>query len=451
MVYHARSMYAYGWWHLGKPPNQGSQLPGQKPLNLSGSRPAALGLAPVGGPVFVIRAAHNKDVSTFLKLARMVYFINLPPDERIISDKVAHSARCFAKAAGVKEDKPLTKSRKRTGGGMAAMETDSDLFVFALDDLENGGVVGTSQVRAHQGGPGNPNWSMQLTEKKFFSPALGQGTTHTVGKLYADESGPSEIGGLILQSSHRGHRLRPGRLLSFVRFHFIALYRHLFADRILAEMMAPVSAEGDNVFWDHFGRKFVPVKYAEADRFCQHNRGFIPELLPKDEIYITLFPLEVQNMVGVVSRETIPARRLLESLGFRYRNFIDPFDGGPHLDAPTDQVTLVKSTKPGTLGKAIASDRCDGYGIVSVLHKDGQFLAIESPYALSGSDLRIPAESMSLLKAAPGMASGATPLDRPEEPVAAGATASVVARKPGRKTRGKASQKKITKSARSSR
>lgn len=398
--------------------------------------------SPAGGPVFLIRAAHAKDVSTFLKLARMVYFINLPPDERIIADKVSHSSRCFGKAAGVKEDKPATKTRKRSGGGLAAMEMDSDLFVFAMDDLESGGVVGTSQVRSHQGGPGNPNWSMQLTEKKFFSPALGQGTTHTVGKLYGDESGPTEIGGLILQSSHRGHRLRPGRLLSFVRFHFIALYRHLFADRILAEMMAPVSDEGDNVFWDHFGRKFVPVKYAEADRFCQHNRGFIPELLPKDEIYLTLFPLEVQNMVGVVSRETIPARRLLESLGFRYRNFIDPFDGGPHLDAPTEQVTLVKSTKPGTLGKPLAADRCDGYGIVSVLHKDGQFFAIESAYSLHDGELRIPAESMTLLKAEPGMASGATPLERPEDPApAATITPSAKTRKPGLKKGSKAPDK----------
>lgn len=403
--------------------------------------------------MFLIRAAQSKDVSTFLKLARMVYFINLPPDERIIADKVAHSSRCFAKAAGVKEDKPTGKSRKRSGGGMAAMETDSDLFVFSLDDLETGGVVGTSQVRSHQGGPGNPNWSMQLTEKKFFSPALGQGTTHTVGKLHGDETGPSEIGGLILQPSHRGHRLRPGRLLSFVRFHFIALYRHLFAERVLAEMMAPVTTEGDNVFWDHFGRKFVPVKYAEADRFCQHNRGFIPELLPKEEIYITLFPLEVQNMVGVVSRETIPARRLLESLGFRYRNFIDPFDGGPHLDALTSDISLVKATKPGTLGKPIAADRCDGYGIVSVLHKDGQFFAIESPYSLDGGELRIPQESMALLKAAPGMASGATPMDRPDDASPAPAASakepsSAKARKPGRTLSGKSATKKSAKSAR---
>lgn len=393
--------------------------------------------------MFLIRAAQSKDVSTFLKLARMVYFINLPPDERIIADKVTHSSRCFAKAAGVKEDKPTGKSRKRSGGGMAAMETDSDLFVFSLDDLETGGMVGTSQVRAHQGGPGNPNWSMQLTEKKFFSPALGQGTTHTVGKLYGDETGPSEIGGLILQPSHRGHRLRPGRLLSFVRFHFIALYRHLFADRVLAEMMAPVTTEGDNVFWDHFGRKFVPVKYAEADRFCQHNRGFIPELLPKEEIYITLFPLEVQNMVGVVSRETIPARRLLESLGFRYRNFIDPFDGGPHLDAPTSDISLVKATKPGTLGKPITADRCDGYGIVSVLHKDGQFFAIESPYSLDEGELRIPQESMMLMKAAPGMASGATPLERPDDLVAAVTDKTSSTRKSSRKS----SPKKASRSA----
>jgi arginine N-succinyltransferase len=178
-------------------------------------------------------------------------------------------------------------------------------------------------------------------------------------------------------------------------------------------MMGPVSNDGDNEFWDHFGRKFIPVKFAEADRFCQHNRKFIDELLPKDDIYLTLFPLEVQNVVGVVSRETLPARRLLESMGFKFKGFVDPFDGGPHLDATTSEIPLVQSTVRCGLGKALQAGRGDGTGIVSVLHEDGEFRAIECEYAMDGKALRVSAESLHLLEAEPGDMAGMTPLPRP--------------------------------------
>ena len=397
--------------------------------------------------MFLIRQAKPKDVSTFAKLARMVYFINLPPDERLITDKVAASHRAFAKAAGVVVESDHPKSRRKHGGnrGITAMDEDSDLFMFTIEDTEGGGVIGTSQIRAHQGGPGNPNWSLKLSQKRFHSETLGQGTTHTTFQLHGDESGPSEIGGLILQPSHRGHRLRPGRLLSFIRFHFMALHPHLFSDHVIAEMMAPVSAEGDNTFWDAFGRRFIPVKYAEADRFCQHNRRFIPDLLPKDEIYLSLFPLEVQNAVGVVSRETLPARRLLESLGFQYRGFVDPFDAGPHLTASTQGIPLVRDTRTATLGKSIAADKCDGHGIVSVLHHDGEFFAVETEYALSGDLLRLPPDAMKLLKASKDMLAGFTPLEPSDAvatpdaaPAAVPARRANVAKKPSRARKARA-------------
>jgi arginine N-succinyltransferase len=362
--------------------------------------------------MFLIRQAKPKDTSTFVKLARMVYFINLPADERLIADKVAHSHRGFLKAAGGATEQE-TPRKKRSGGvgGVSAMDEDSDIFMFALEDTEQGGAIGTSQIRAHQGGKGNPNWSLKLSEKTFHSKELGQGTTHTTFQLYGDETGPSEIGGLILQPSHRGHPQRPGRLLSFVRFHFMGLYPELFSDRVIAEMMAPVSPEGDNTFWDAFGRRFIPVKYVEADRFCQHNRKFISDLLPKEEIFLSLFPLEVQNSVAVVSRETIPARRLLETLGFKYRGFVDPFDAGPHLDAPTKDISLVKQTRRVEFGKSIAPEKCNGHGIVSVMHRDGEFYAVETKYQLDDDEIRVPAEAMKLIKGASGMSAGVTPLE----------------------------------------
>jgi arginine N-succinyltransferase len=382
--------------------------------------------------VFLIRQSKPDDASTLHKLARMVFFINLPPDEQIIKGKIEHSVRCFKRVANSppgESTHPVKKPRKHSAGGWANIEEESDLFMFSIEDPQTRSIVGTCQVRAHQGGPGNPNWSLRVSEKKFHSPQLGFGTTHAVGQLYADETGPTELGGLIIQPSFRGHQLRPGRFLSFIRFHFIGLHRALFADRIIAEMAPPVTSDGDNAFWDHFGRKFIPVRYSEADRFCQHNRRFISELFPKDEIFLTLFPLEILNMVGVVARETIPARRLLESLGFRYRGFVDPFDAAPHIDAFTDDIALVKQSFLGVLGKPIALDKCTSHAMVSTLDSEGDFRAIETPCTIErleigaqgGSIVRLPQSSIDILGGVTGVRIGsrvgATPLD-PPDPVA---------------------------------
>lgn len=323
------------------------------------------------------------------------------------------------------------------------MEADSEFFMFSMEDLAaGGGVIGTSQVRARQGGPGNPNWAFRISEKRHYSESLKFGTTHAVGQLYGDESGPTELGGLIIQPSYRGHAERPGRLLSFVRFHFIGLFRQVFAERILAEMMGPLGSDGENVFWDAFGRKFIPVKFAEADRFCQHNRSFIPDLLPKEEIYLSLFPLEVQNALGVVSKETIPARKLLESLGFRYRGFIDPFDGGPHLDATTAEVPLVKATRRVSLGAATKADRCSTPAIVSSLSREHGFRATQAMVDWDGSSdsIRMPSEVMSLLRVRKGATVGFTPVEAwessPSAPLKARSKARPSVSRPGAARRG---------------
>jgi arginine N-succinyltransferase len=408
--------------------------------------------------VFLIRQAKQDDVPTLAKLARLVYFINLPPDERIVAEKVQHSQACFRRLAsgwprGLRrvDQANASAKRRRSGGpsGFTHIEHESDMFMFVVEDTQIGEVVGTSQVRAHQGGPGSPNWSFKISERSFRSESLGLGTTHKTGQLYGDETGPTELGGLVLQPSYRGNPFRPGRLVSFVRFHLMGLHRPAFSDRIIAEMMPPVTPEGDNTFWDAFGRKFIPVKYAEADRFCQHNRKFISELLPKEEIYLTLFPLEVQNAVGVVSRETIPARRSLESLGFSYRGFVDPFDGGPHLEAQTDQVSLIKETVrtkgvtpgPGAIRRGGSSGLTPTPAIVSHLTQDGEFRAIETMIEWDGSaPAQLSREAMATLQASTGASIGITPMTKWSSHLAessgGGAREDGQASRPPRKTKG---------------
>ena len=364
-----------------------------------------------GPAVFLIRQSKPEDVATLLKLARTVYFINLPPDERIIANKVQHSARCFRRLVGKEEPARARKAGKPIPlDGLAATERDSDSFMFTIVDPE-GGAIGTSQVRAHMGGPGNPNWRFAISEKKFYSEALRFGTTHTVGRLDGDETGPTEVGGLVLDPGFRGHSQRPGRLISFVRFHFIGLYRETFAATVLGEMLGQVTSDGESPFWDAFGRKFIPYKYADADRFCQYDRSFISDLLPKDEVFLTLLPMEIVKLIGQVSPDTLPARRILEQLGFRYRGFVDPFDGGPHLDVPTDAIPLVKWTRRAELGKPLAAERCRVRAIVSATSSEGEFRATETLVdARADGPVRMTTEAMSLLGVVPGGEIGITPL-----------------------------------------
>ena len=362
--------------------------------------------------MFVIRRARIEDVSTLLKLARMVHFINLPPDRDVIAAKVTTSRLAFARATGNHVEKTPPKVRAvqtDSPQGLAIGTANQNLFMFVLENTTSGAVLGTSQVLARMGGPGNPNYAFKLEKRDFFSNDIKTGTSHIVATLHKDESGPTEIGGLILQPASRGANL--GRFLSFIRFHFIALHRELFADRVLGEMMAPITDDGRNLLWEYLGRRFIPLNYVEADTQCQRSRQFIANLLPKEDIYLSLLPPEAREVVGSVHRETIPARKLLERLGFTHHHFVDPFDGGPHLDAPTDEIPLVAHTHTRTLGQTAEHAGFDRSGIVSVLHKDGDFLAVQCSFALLDDDqIALPREAVEALHAPPGISIGVTDL-----------------------------------------
>ena len=53
-------------------------------------------------------------------------------------------------------------------------------------------------------------------------------------------------------------------------------------------------------------------------------------------------PVGVQEQIGKVGPETVGAVRLLERVGLRFLNQIDPFDAGPYYGARIDDVALVR-------------------------------------------------------------------------------------------------------------
>jgi arginine N-succinyltransferase len=372
--------------------------------------------------MFLIRQARPSDTDILLKLARMVHFINLPADKEVIAEKIGRAQQSFEAA--------------RQGGAYESSPGRPPLYMFVMEESSTGNALGTSSIIAKMGTKGNPNIGMQLRRRELFSRDLQQGVTHVTAQLVLDEDGPTEIGGLIVIPSYRGHPEKLGMQLSLVRFHYIGLHRRLFEERLLAEMMGALTPEGGNTLWEYFGRRFINLSYTEADRFCAYSREFMTSLLPREEIYLTLLPPEARALIGQVGPETRPARAMLEKLGFRYHDRCDPFDGGPHLQAQTADVQLVRDTRRTRLLAGAAGERGGSFGFVSFeaeLAETGEreFRALYTRFEEStdGSAIRISGEAMESLGAEAGDEVGLTPLARSE------AGAEKNARKPAKRER----------------
>ncbi len=349
--------------------------------------------------MYVIRPAKSDDLDILLKLAKMVHFINLPADRAAIESKIEQSRLSF----GDHLDDP-----------------HRGLYLFVVEDTETGNVLGTCQIIAQHGFPGKPNTYFDIFEKEMFAEDIKIGTSHRVLRFGFDDDGPTEIGGLILQPVARRHPAKLGRLLSWVRFQYIALHRARFRDHLLAEMMGVlIDGAGGRTseFWEALGRRFINLPYADADLLSTRTKQFILSLMPREDIYVTLLPAGARMVIGQVGTETIPARAMLEKLGFEYRNQIDPFDGGPHLHAETDRLPIVRQSRRVPLTGLCAPGEATGMALVS--SGEGlDFRALTTPIR-AGSDpyegLEIPAEAAEAIGAEAGEAIGFTPIEAPKK------------------------------------
>ena len=105
---------------------------------------------------------------------------------------------------------------------------------------------------------------------------------------------------------------------------------------------------------------------------------------------------------------------MLRRIGFEYADRIDPFDGGPHFIAKTDDVTLIKTTRPARVVALPASEDKGAdtplVGLVSVERdRAPHFCATGARFRLEGTDVGLPAATMKLLGVQPGDSVGVLP------------------------------------------
>ena len=258
-------------------------------------------------------------------------------------------------------------------------------------------------IHAQHGTRRAPHIFFDVLSDERYSESLDKHFIHQILRLGYNYNGPTEIGGLILLPEYRRHEFALGRWLSFVRFLYIALHRDRFRDEVLSELLPPLEPDGTSMLWESLGRHFTGMTYQDADRISQTNKEFIRTLFPQESIYTCLLPKDVQTMIGVVGPETKGVEKMLRRIGFDYAERIDPFDGGPHFIARTDEITLVKATRRAKVVPVDGADDGRPFGLVSVEREASPyFCAVGSRFRQEGSEVGLPEATRRALKVAPG-------------------------------------------------
>jgi arginine N-succinyltransferase len=269
----------------------------------------------------VLRSASLDDLDDLYELSQLMLFINLPPDRNIIQSKIESSINAF------------TNPSKRLW---------ENHYLFVLEDKLAKKIIGTSMIHAQHGTEDEPHYFFSVSQENKFSKSLNTGFIHGTLKLGLDTNGPTEIGGLILHPDYRKNTLKLGKQLSYVRFLYMGMYKNQFKETVHSELMPPYDGEGRSPLWEAIGRRFLNMEYVDADILSRSNKEFILSLFPADTIYLTLLPIEARNAVGKVGEDTVPVKKMLENIGFKYINEVDPFDGGPHYRAPLKEIKPIK-------------------------------------------------------------------------------------------------------------
>ncbi len=279
--------------------------------------------------MLVIRPVKLKDLDRLVELAHQASFglTSIPRGRKLLRKRVLESMESFAR----------TCYRPR-----------GELFVFVLEDIEQGLVLGTSCVVSKLGGF-QPFYTYRINTCLHQSKMLKVQKQIQTLNLVAEHDGPAEIGGLFLGSQYRKHG--SGRLLSLFRFLFMAEHRRRFESIALAEMRGVVDDEGRSPFWEALGSHFFDIDYPTADYLTQVDKKFIADLMPTCPIYVPLLPKSAQEVIGKVHERTKPALKMLEDEGFRYAGMVDIFEAGPVIYSKLNDIRIVKESRKSVVAE----------------------------------------------------------------------------------------------------
>lgn len=273
--------------------------------------------------MLIVRAAQEADVDQLYDLIQKSAYglTTLKISRQQLLDRVEASTFAFRMRSGKPAGQP---------------------YVFVMEDLAFGKVVGTCAIYSKTGGY-EPFYSYRIRDSHHKSKELGVDKKVAFLDLVEEHNGPTEIGSLFLSPEYwgKGH----GRLLSLSRFLFIAEHPERFDSETIAEMRGNVSGDGYSPFWNAIGAHFFEIEFPQAETLTTNSKNVIADLFPRHPIYIPLLPEAAREVISKVHSNTEPAKKMLQDEGFEHHNLVDIFDGGPVIHCVTDRIRSVRKSR----------------------------------------------------------------------------------------------------------
>ena len=333
----------------------------------------------------IVRPVRSADLPALIDLARSTGagLTTLPANEERLAHRVGWAEKAF---------------------GGEAERADAD-YLFVLED-DAGKVVGISAV-AGAVGLREPWYNYRVGLTVSASQELNIHRQVPTLFMANDLTGNSELCSLFLHADYRTGL--NGRLLSKARFLFIAEFRELFGDKVIAEMRGMSDERGRSPFWESLGRHFFKMEFSQADYLTGvGNKAFIAELMPKFPLYTCFLSEDARAVIGRVHPDTEPALAMLKAEGFSYQGYVDIFDAGPAIEAETAKIRAVQGSQNLVLAIGTPGDDAEPFLVHNRKRQDCRITA--APARLAAGTLVVDPLTAKRLRLSAGDQVRAVPL-----------------------------------------
>ena len=262
---------------------------------------------------FIIESVKTKDYPALRKLALKHALLNLPNNPKLLKKKIAQSISSF--------NGKTVKSERN--------------FLFVMKKAPSGVIVGSAQISSKMGTKKKPFYSLNIQTEHG-----GQFL-----KLKTLKNGPSYLGGLIVDKALRGNPQKLGKQLSQIRFLFAGLCPQHFEDTLHAEVAPFLDLKGKNPFFELFVKKYISLSMQQIDYLTLTNKEKLFTHYPRGKIWLKSLPPKALKTLGKSGRFSQRAEKLLKKQNFTFAGAIDPFDGGPYLQAKRQNIPIIKNSR----------------------------------------------------------------------------------------------------------
>jgi len=284
----------------------------------------------------IIRPVRHDDLNDLLEIARESGpgFTSLMPDRDRLAHKIDDSIQSFRYP-------PVSHGEQR--------------YLFVLEDENSGQIMGTTGITS---GAGRSQPLYHFRHSSLIHHSREPGLRHSAGALTrcVHYRNCTELCSLYLRPAFR--RANAGKLLSKVRFAFIAQHPDRFPNLAIAQMRGVADEQGQSPFWDWLRDHFIDLDFNQVTQLAGAGAlDFIEDLAPSLPVYTHLMNDAVRSVIGQVHPDTKPALAMLRAEGFCHHGLVDLFDAGPTVECRTNRIRSVRESALVSLNICKTADR----------------------------------------------------------------------------------------------